>query len=1089
MLKKFPVILLLLLAGYMSYGENFLRFVSLDSDEGLSQNTINTIFKDHLGFVWIGTNDGLDRYDGKNFKVFKKSHSGKNSIGANQITCLAEDTAGNLWIGTWQFGVSVYFPKADSFFVYYHQRGNKMSLQDNAVAGLHFYTPSLLLIGYSNGSVDVLNIRTRTISHLYVSPAERTYNLFKTTFLKDHKGRIWAGSRRQGLMLLDVAAGKVQKIPIPVSFYFSKQEGKIIKPVEVNDMDVMDDRHLILATSGTGLVIFNTENHRYRQIDLMGHNENLSNRFNFTTAVQKMNDSLYWIGTMDRGLIKYNPKNDTRFYFNTLKKNTNLSFDNIGDLYKDDHGILWVGTKGMGLNLLSTQTSFFHTISDKNTHPKLHFQSVRTLYKEESVLYVGGYNGLEKVNLVHNTCTPVLNGNYVPYYITALPGDPGHLWIAMESYNGLMRLNTADNRIEYVQPNTLDKIDPQAWLPYFRIQPFGDSLFWLGGRNGRLLLYDYKNRKTVRMFSAADTAFLTGTIRALCLTKENRLWVGSSSGGLLILDPVTYQILHRFINLGNQKDNLHFNTVFSIVQSRNGKIWVCTDNGFYVYHDSTQSFRGFFTSDGLENDNVYAAVEDNKGCFWLSTNGGLSYFNPTKKTFVNYTVKDGLQDNEFNSNAWFSDSTGFCAFGGIHGLTWFKFDDYVQDTINVKILFTDAFLDYKPLKSPPSITFRSSLDIPAGTYNVTIRYAGIDYLNPGKIRYRYKINNGHWVYLGSTDEITLGKLDYGKNTLTVNASNTSGKWSTKNASITLNYLRPYYLKIWFFLFMASLAILVIITVVNVRMYVMKKNEQLLVVKVNAATAELMKTQQELKAQIARKEVIEKQLRESNATKNKMFSIIAHDLTSPFNSLLGFIDLLKTDFDSLTREEMKQYIDALHVNSKNLYNFVKNLLTWSRAQQKKIKPAPQNLLLRDEVENVVAVHHAMAVSKGIRLVNSVPANIHVMMDKNMLDAILRNLISNALKFSYSGQKVEILARQKDNFVEVEVKDQGMGMDHRAVETLFDPERKVNSTGTNNEKGTGLGLFIVKEFVEKNNGSIRVESSTGKGTSFILTLPAG
>ncbi len=421
MLRKIPVILFLLLACFVSRGEDFLRLVSRNSDDGLSQNTINVIYKDHLGFVWIGTNDGLNRYDGKNFKVFKKSHAGNNSIGANQITSIVEDTAGNLWIGTWQYGISVYYPKADSFFVYHYQKGNKMSLQDNAVVGLRFYTPSLLLIGYSNGSVDVLNIRTRAVSHLYVSPAERTYNLFKTTFLKDHKGRIWAGLRRQGLLLLDIAAGKVHKIPIPVSFNFSKQVGKIIKPVEINDMDVMDDRHLILATSGSGLVIFNTENHRYRQIDLMGHNENLTNRINFTTAIQKMNDSLYWIGTMNRGLIKYNPKNDTRFYFNTLKKNTNLSFDNIGDLYKDDHGILWVGTKGMGLNLLSTQTSFFHTISDKNTHPKLHFQSVRTLYKKGPVLYVGGYNGLEKINLLHNTCTPILNSNYVPYYITTLP--------------------------------------------------------------------------------------------------------------------------------------------------------------------------------------------------------------------------------------------------------------------------------------------------------------------------------------------------------------------------------------------------------------------------------------------------------------------------------------------------------------------------------------------------------------------------------------------------------------------------------------------------------------------------------------------
>ncbi|HFB62118.1 MAG TPA: hypothetical protein ENJ69_03960, partial [Bacteroidetes bacterium] len=166
MLKRISIILLLLFSGFILHAGDYLRFVELNAKNGLSQNTVNVVFKDHLGFVWIGTNDGLNRYDGKNFKVFKKSHSGKNSIGANQITCLTEDTAGNLWIGTWQFGVSVYFPQADSFFVYHHQRGNKMSLQDNAVAGLYFYTPSLLLIGYSNGSVDVLNIRTHAVSHL-----------------------------------------------------------------------------------------------------------------------------------------------------------------------------------------------------------------------------------------------------------------------------------------------------------------------------------------------------------------------------------------------------------------------------------------------------------------------------------------------------------------------------------------------------------------------------------------------------------------------------------------------------------------------------------------------------------------------------------------------------------------------------------------------------------------------------------------------------------------------------------------------------------------------------------------------------------
>ncbi len=1091
MFKRLAAILLLLLAGYVSRGADFLRFVSLGSDDGLSQNTINVIYKDRLGFMWIGTQDGLNRFDGKTFKVFKKSHSGKNSIGANQITSLAEDAAGNLWIGTWQFGVSVYYPKADSFFVYHHQRGNEEWLQDNAVAGLFFYDSSLLLIGYSNGSIDLFNIHTKTVTHLFVSPSEKTYNLFKTSFVKDRAGRVWAGSRRQGLLLLDIPGKKVHKFPLSVSFYFSKNEGKVTKPVEVNDMMALDDQHLLLATSGTGLVIFNTDDHRYRQVNLMHPDQYGTNRFNYTTAIEKKNDSVFWIGTMDRGLVEYNYKSGEKHCFNSFTRNTNLSFDNIGSLFKDDQGTLWVGTKGMGLNLLSSQTSFFKTIRSKGTYPQLHFESVRTLYKKGNELYVGGYNGLDRVDLQQNTCTPVLNSGFIPYHITELPGDPGHLWMAMEGGNELVRLNVANNRFEYVQPNTLERIDSGKWLPYFRIQPFGDSLLWLGGINGRLLLFDYKNRKTVRMFSAASNAgFLSGTIRALCLTKDNRLWVGSSSDGILVLNPFNYQVVRRFNNLGNQKEDLHFNTVYAIVESRNGKIWLCTDNGFYVYNDSTDSFRGYFVSHGLKNDNVYAAAEDNKGCFWLSTNGGLSYFNPQNETFINYGVKDGLQGNEFNSNAWYSDSSsGFCAFGGIHGLTWFNFDNYVEDTINVKVLFTGVYLNYKPLDIRPSITYRSSLDIPARTYNLTIKFSGLDYLNPWKIWYRYKINNGKWVFLGNKDEITLGKLRYGENTLLVNASNTSGKWSTQNASITLNYLSPFYLKPWFYLLVVSFVGLAIFLFVHLRLYVLKKREQMLMAEVKAATGELMKTQKELRAQIARKEIIEKQLRESNATKNKMFSIIAHDLTSPFNSLLGFIDLLKTDFDSLTHEEMEQYINALHVNSKNLFSFVKNLLIWSRSQQNVIQPSPETLLLRREVDRLLDVHRTMAVNKGIRLVNRVPETVRVYMDRNLLDTILRNLISNALKFSYSGNKVEISAIQKGTSVQVIVKDQGVGMDKESVETLFDPERKIKSRGTQNEEGTGLGLLIVKEFVEKSNGTVRVESKPGKGTTFVLTLPAG
>jgi len=200
-------------------------------------------------------------------------------------------------------------------------------------------------------------------------------------------------------------------------------------------------------------------------------------------------------------------------------------------------------------------------------------------------------------------------------------------------------------------------------------------------------------------------------------------------------------------------------------------------------------------------------------------------------------------------------------------------------------------------------------------------------------------------------------------------------------------------------------------------------------------------------------------------------------------------LLKEDFENLTHDELKQYVDVIHQSSNYLYNFVKNLLYWSRSQQNKINPVPKVLRLKEDISRILVVHQQMAGNKGIGLVNMVSEDIRVFVDKNLLDAILRNLISNALKFSFSGKKVEVIATQKEDTVQITVKDQGVGMDTKSVETLFDPERKIKSKGTHNEEGTGLGLLIVKEFVEKSNGTIRVESVPGKGTSFILTFPSG
>ena len=1069
-------------------GSEFLHFNYLSSRDGLSQNTINAIFKDSRGFIWIGTNDGLNKYNGKEFIIYRKSETGNNSIGNNLITSLAEDNNGRIWIGTLKSGLNIYFPEKDSFALLNNTEHNTYQHKQSVTSLFFNSSDNKMYISYKNGTIDIIN--TKTLTTVAIKKVKDSLSgLFfskNISFEKDYYGRIWIGSLQKGLFLLKNITSVPEHVPISAHHNPFKTDD-LKEPVRITDLKMIDNKYMAIATYNTGLILFNTLTYEYKQVNLIPEQEKEKGIANITVSLLVVNDSILWISSFLHGIVSYNLNSNTLRYLNSKSKNCDLHSDEIRYLYKDNQGIIWIGTNGYGLYKYSVHNSFFNTFGKTgNKKIKLNFGSVRSIYKTGDNLWAGGYWGINIIDLNKNSIKYIAK-DFVPYHFTVLPSDSSALWATVETKHGLLRIDKSSLKPDYIRLGAPDKL--AAW---YMMVPYDDTYCWISGSNGRLIKYNYRSKKVSRYFNKKkDKNFIEGRLVALMLRKNNELWIGSDNDGIMVIDTETEKTIYRFrANDAFTNDSVDLSGILTFYEDDKNQLWIGTQNGLLQFDDNSNKFTRFTKQEGLPNNTVYGILGDNDGNLWLSTNYGISKFNPAKKTFVNYTIEDGLQDYEFNTSAYYENpSKDFLCFGGINGLTWFNPNKYVTDTINTKVVITDVFLNNKRIKSSSEITFNNEMIIPSNMYNLLIRFAGLNFINPRKIKYRYRLDGAKWINLGHDNELLLGFIGYGDHKLEINASNTDGIWSKKITPVKMFFNYPFYLRTWFIVLFLFSLIVIFLSLLYLRTHRLKVRERILSSRIERATKELREKQRELQKEIKEKESIANELRKSNAAKTKLFSIIAHDLISPFNSLLGFTEILNDRSYNLTGDELKEYHQVLWESANKLFLFVQNLLQWSRTQQNKIKPEIENVLLNEITNNVSGLLQGQAKDKQIEIVNNIKEEIRVWADTNLLNTALRNLISNSIKFSFSDSKVYLEARKKQDKVFITISDEGVGMDKDTIANLFDAAKKTKTKGTANEQGTGLGLLIVKEFITLCGGEITVESEPGKGTKFTITLLSG
>ena len=1110
----FILILGLTLGARLWSQENSLRFEHLSSEQGLSQNVVYSILQDKKGFMWFGTQNGLNRFDGYRYKIYKYNPKKEGlTLPVNTVTVIYEDRAGNLWIGTDGGGLCLFNREEENFIPCpYKNAGDPNPGPDiNLITAIHEDRKGTLWVGTLGGGILCFNPQTQTWSRYFHKPGDESSlceNKIRC-FREDNDGSMWIGTEGGGLDRFDPGTGK-----------FAHYNHRRVAPdSKSNDIvySVFEDSrgNMWVGTQG-GVEIFDREkktfNHylsRYENLKGLSHGS--------VKAILEDRRQNLWIGTEDGlTLITYPPDGNASVtrYVNEFANPYSLSYNNIYSIFEDESGSIWIGTYGGGVNRVDPQKQrFAHFFENPNNSNSLSSNDVSSIFEDSGgILWIGtsdgGLNRFDSTNRRFSVYKTEENNpeSISSNDVTALHEDQrGLLWIGTWG-GGISVFDRAKESFSRYTYKEGTAIGPRSNDIFCFCQDRAGNLWigtWKGGLNlfrpgKKEFAYYLNDPRDGKSISSNGVTFIYPDIK-----DENILWVGMYSSGLERFNRQT-GVFEHYSHIPGTLNSLSHNSVLSIYISppKPEIVWVGTyGGGLNLFNQQSNKWHAYTEEDGLCNNTIYGILEDQKGNLWLSTIKGLSRFTPATEKFKNYYAEDGLQHNEFNQGSFFKSRNGHFYFGGINGFNAFFPEDMTENLIVPKVVITDFRVYNRNFKLEQSILETSKITLSHRDV-FSFEFAALNYIASAKNEYAYMmVMAGHdadWIHLGQKRDITFSALEPGDYTFKVRGSNSDGTWNKEGASVKIEILPPYWNTWWFKSILAFLAMASILVVYKLRVRRYKMQRKRLEIEVAKRTGEISKQKEiievknkQLEKSYQELQKSERDLRELNATKDKFFSIISHDLKNHLTTLLGFSDMLFRSFHQLDDEKKLKYSRLIDYSVKNFYELLENLLQWSRSQTGSLQCKPKTIDIGSLIPEIISIYSINALKKKINLTYESERDSLAYADKNMVRTILRNLVSNAIKFTDKGGEIRVTASGRDGYVEVSVSDSGVGISDDNINTLFNIDKPHTTRGTAKEKGTGLGLILCKEFVEKNRGKIWAESpapnGSGKGSVFHFTLP--
>ncbi len=976
-----------------------VRFDHLNVEQGLSQNSVRCILQDRQGFMWFGTYDGLNRYDGYEFKIYRNRPGDSLSIPHNSITSLFEDSSGILWVGTVK-GLSCFDPVTEKFY----------RVDPNEVTSLCQDEDGN--IWASRTGLSVFLAERQYVSQNFHLPwnSSGTNMEYFTSLLFQKPDILWLGNSNGTLFQFNTK----QK-----QFLLFRKNLKIFSPGQDKRISsILEDRDGIiwLGTRGSGLVRYDpvADEFTYFTPDPQNSHSLSSSLIN---CIYEDHQGNLWIGSQN-GLLVFDKKKKSFFRFKHRPGVPgSLSDDKILSIYQDKFGTYWIGTKGGGINKFNLKTVFFdYYLSAEEVRYNPSASKVWTFYEDrQRNLWVGTSGGLirmvkknKRLDHADFKLFPIRIDGPVNRSVRSIcEDDSGNLWLALIR-GGLAKFVKKSGKITYFVPDEgkLPCLTPNIFYVLF---PIDQSNLWIGTNGCGLLNFNIKTGEFQNKWyrNSADKK-RNGWIICIYRDKEGDFWLGTWKNGLIRFRQTKKDMI---VYRHDVKDpfSLNNNTVFSILEDHRGNLWIGTYGGGLNKLDRrTGKFIFYTRKDGLPNDVIYGILEDDHGNLWMSTNKGLSCFNPETGQFLNFDVNDGLQGNEFNLGAYFKSADGTLFFGGNNGFNCFKPANMINEQ-PPEVVLTGFKKFGKSIKFDQSISSLKKIVVSYKDNFFTFQFAALHFKNPSKNKYAYKLEgfDKDWIFIGKKREASYTNLDPGKYFFRVKAANCDGIWNEKGLTIPLIIRPPFWQTYWFYLSVLIFILggLLIVHKAHLRSQI---NQALLIERVR------MNERQEIQKKISRDFHDELGHR---LTKITLFgNLLSRELKDASNQSLFYLHKILYHSHSLF-EETRDFIWQLDPQKDSLYEWVVHLKNFSDE-------------LFEQTEISFRIEGAMEEWDKIHL--PLEWRMHLL-------RIFKEALHNILKHAQKCKNIILKVQCRNNLLEVILVDDGVG---------FEVNRVSNGEGLNN-----------------------------------------
>ncbi len=1107
------ILLILIVFGFNStkvfHAQNIdLKFEHFIDEKGFTQSSVMKVIQDLDGYIWIGTLNGLYKYDGQRFTVFRHQFNTPNSLVSNSVYELELDIEGNILIGTGK-GISKYNRLTQTFSTYpiVLQNARITAIYPELNGGLWVGTLHSGLYYFESGDFEGAN----PINYIHKPNQEKSISSNQIhSIVKDKSGSLWVGTL-EGLNKVIFKNGIAEFI----HFESIKESIKLLFVDKKGTLWASQVGHsLIRITNPEKFTSKTQKDFEEYKFDTIKSDTDESG--GLLTMFESQNGNLLF-GIHGFGLYVFNP-NTHKYsaYIHDPSKPESISSNDIESILIDNTNVLWVGTEEGGLNkcdLKQKEFLFFNeNVLSKNS---LSNSSVNVIAKEnDNSFWVGTQNGLNKLTFK--------NGNYKDpifehFYFNNNDSKSNqrvqeHIWSILKDDDADYWLGTTDGIVHMRQDSKSKKISSHLteldMLEVFSSLEDRNGVLWFGSlidglvkweKNKNNNKFDFSNR--VHYLPDSNDKYSISAKEVSCLYEDRKgsIWVGTLQGGLNLIVPGVDNQPDQFVSFQhepNKPNTLSHNSVFSILEDQEGHFWIGTFGGglnkmtLPSKGNTDPVFKHYTEDDGLANNAVYGILEDNNGDLWISTDDGISHFNPKTETFQNFSKDDGLQSNNFRMAAYYKNNDGYLFFGGLRGLNIFNPSHLKENDIPAPVKLTGFKIKNEDINIGEEYNGRvlfdktislisKPLDLKYNENTLTFEFAALHYAAPEKNRFKFKLEgfDKDWVDSKKLPFAHYTNLSPGNYTFKVKASNNDALWNEDFANIKLSIHPPFWLTWWAYL-IYSFIILGVLW--GVQSYLNLRSQQ-------RATLQ-----------------VQKEIEEVNKLKLQFFTNISHEFKTPITLILNPIEeLLESVGDNLS---IQSKLKVVQRNANSLLRLVHQLMEFRKVEVGETKLGTTKANIINFIREITFSFRASAKKNEINLsFESELYSADAWFDWDKLEKILNNLIFNAIKFTPSGGQVTVrVSRSKDNdelyivdrdiktqYLQIEIKDNGDGIGKNQLPYVFQRFYQVNKPkkGGSANKGSGIGLAITKDLVDLHHGVIEVESEEGQGTCFLIKLPLG